>query len=316
MSLDVLFKLIDLQGHSFLWLQFYSTVMFFGMCFIAGLITKVPASTKPPPDRVTDMFYWLFAPTVRMMARFVVAVLLVLAATAIGREVSPDLFEGFGPLAAQPRWLLVIELLLLMDLASYWVHRLFHTVPSLWRFHAIHHSATKISWSTTARVHVVNEFFNYSAAVIPAFLLGFPIGMILSMIPVLAWYAVAAHTDWNPSFGRLTKVFASPRFHRWHHTMSDEGGNKNFSNVFSFWDLVFGTYYLPADRKPEVFGLDDEVLPESYWAQLVSPFRRKQNKPAAAPDAAAIASPATRSSQAPTARHQGLTSPVRSGSSG
>ena len=313
MSLELLSKLVDAQGHSFLWLQIFATVMFFGMCFIAGVITKVPMSARPSADRVTDMFYWLLAPTVRMMARFVVALLLVLGASAIGREASPEMFKGFGPVAKQPQWLLAIELLLIIDLSSYWVHRLFHTVPYLWRFHAIHHSATKIRWSTTARVHVVNEFFNYVAAVAPAFLLGFPIGMILAMIPVVTWYAVAAHTDWNPSYGPLAKIFASPRFHRWHHTMSDEGGNKNFSNVFSLWDRVFGTYYLPADKTPTVFGLDNDALPENYFAQLVSPWWRK--KPAT--ETVAPAAPkADQGKGEPTARHHGLTSPVRTGSSG
>jgi sterol desaturase/sphingolipid hydroxylase (fatty acid hydroxylase superfamily) len=276
-SQSVLWQLIELQGHSFLWLQIHAVAMFVGLCFVAGLITKVSIKAKPPPALITDMWYWLMAPSVRIISRVIVAGLMVLAAGALGQRLSPELFNGFGPVAQQPRWLLMIELLLLMDLSSYWVHRLFHTVPFLWRFHAIHHSATKIRWSTTARVHPVNEFFNYTIGVVPAFLLGFPIGMVLATIPVLVWYAVAAHTDWNPSFGPVRKIFASPRFHRWHHTMSHEGGNKNFSNVFSLWDLLFGSYYLPENRVPEVFGLDDEVMPENYWAQLAAPFKSKKN---------------------------------------
>ena len=287
MSLSQLSSLIDAQGHSFLWLVIFSTAMFISMNFVGGLIAKVPVTAKAEPARITDMFYWLLAPVWRMVCRAVVAIVLVLVATALGREVSPDLFQGFGPIARQPDWLLAIELLLLMDLSSYWVHRLFHRVPALWRFHAIHHSATKIRWSTTARVHPVNEIFNYSVAVLPVFVFGFPIGMVLAMIPVLAWYAVAAHTEWNPSFGPLNKLFASPRFHRWHHTMSHEGGDKNFSNVFSLWDYIFGTYYLPEGRMPEVFGLDDEKMPEHYWHQLLAPFRTRKQRDAAAAAAAA-----------------------------
>lgn len=280
MSKSLLTQLIDLQGHTFLWLQIYSTTMFFGLCFVAGLITRTPISSKPPADRVTDMYYWLLAPAVRMVARVIVAALLVAGATVLGRELSPKLFQGFGPVARQPSWLLAIELLMIMDLSSYWTHRLFHTVPVLWRFHAIHHSATRIRWSTTARVHPINELFNYALGIVPAFMLGFPIGMVLAMIPILAWYAIAAHTDWNPSYGPLSKVFASPRFHRWHHTMSHEGGNKNFSNVFSLWDLLFGSYYLPEGRMPEVFGLDEGYMPERYIAQLAAPFRRQPLLPA------------------------------------
>jgi sterol desaturase/sphingolipid hydroxylase (fatty acid hydroxylase superfamily) len=279
-------KLIELQGQGFLWLQGVAILMFFGLCFIGGLIAKVPMSAKPPAERITDMWYWLLGPSVRMICRAVVAVMLVVAATALGREISPDLFKGFGPVMNQPDWLLAIEVLLVMDCCTYWTHRLFHTVPFLWRFHAIHHSATKIRWSTAGRSHPVNEIFNYTFAFFPAFLLGFPIGMVLAMVPILAWYAVAAHTDWNVSFGPINRLFASPRFHRWHHTMSSEGGNKNFSNVFALWDWMFGTYYFPEGRKPEVFGLDDGALPENYLQQLASPFRSPEPQSQGTPEPA------------------------------
>lgn len=285
MSKSLLIQLVDVQGHNFAWLVFFSTVMFFGLCFIAGLLSRTKITTRAPAARIVDMWFWLTAPVVRMACRFIAAVLLVIAGTLIGREISPSLFEGFGPVARQPKWLLAIEIVMLMDLSSYWTHRLFHTVPFLWRFHAIHHSATHINWSTTGRVHPINEFFNYSFGVLPAFLLGFPVGMVLAMIPIFSWYAIAAHAEWNPSFGPLSKVFASPRFHRWHHTMSDQGGSSNFSNIFALWDLIFGSYYLPKDRMPEVFGLDDGLMPESYFAQLAAPFRSQPLLPKEAANA-------------------------------
>ena len=58
---------------------------------------------------------------------------------------------------------------------------------------------------------------------------------------------------------------------------SNEGGNSNFGNMFSFWDRLFGTRYYPEDRVAEVFGLDDgNEIPESYFKQLVYPFRRRR----------------------------------------
>jgi hypothetical protein len=62
--------------------------------------------------------------------------------------------------------------------------------------------------------------------------------------------------------------------------MSHEGGNKNFSNVFSLWDWLFGSYYLPPGRMPDVFGLDEGYMPESYVAQLAAPFRNRPLLPA------------------------------------
>jgi sterol desaturase/sphingolipid hydroxylase (fatty acid hydroxylase superfamily) len=271
-------RLLTLQGDSFWRLQLFAVCSFFLLCFVGGLLTKTRLSTTPPAHRVTDMFHWLLLPWSRMLSRLLIGPLVMLLGILLGLPQGPALFHGFGPVAHQPQVLIIIELLVLIDLASYWSHRLFHTVPFLWRFHAIHHSATTISWSTTGRLHPINEVVNYAVAVIPAFLLGFPISTVVAVIPALVWYAIAAHTDWNPSFGPLRGVFASPRFHRWHHTLPHEGGNMNFSNLFSFWDRLFGTYYLPADALPETFGLDGDRMPENYLSQLAYPFRSKRTE--------------------------------------
>ena len=268
-----MFEFLTLQGDSFWRLQLFAITAFFGGCFLGGLLTKTRFTSRPPPHRITDMFHWLFLPWARMISRLLVGPVLVLLGLLLGLSQGPALFQGFGPLARQPNWLIILESLVLVDLTSYWSHRLFHTVPFLWRFHAIHHSATTISWATTGRLHPINEMANYAVAVIPAFLVGFPISIVVSVIPALVWYAIAAHSDWNPPFGPLRYVFASPRFHRWHHTMPSEGGNMNFSNIFSFWDRLFGTFYLPQDTQPVTFGLDGEVMPENYLSQLAYPFR-------------------------------------------
>jgi sterol desaturase/sphingolipid hydroxylase (fatty acid hydroxylase superfamily) len=278
-----LLDLTRLQWADFLVLQAAAVVTFFGLCALEGWLRKGP-SRKPPPELLADMFYWLLIPSVRVVSRLITLVLLAGCALVIGIQISEtSLFDGFGPLARQPTALIVVELLLFMDLLWYWSHRLFHNVPFLWRFHAIHHSATTIRWSTTGRVHPVNEIINYAITIVACFLVGFPIKVVLPLVPVMVVYAVAAHTQWNPSLGALRHVFAGPRFHRWHHTMQHEGGNKNFANVFSFWDRLFGTYYLPEGRVATVFGLDGEAIEENYWAQLTYPFARGEGpQPAAA----------------------------------
>jgi sterol desaturase/sphingolipid hydroxylase (fatty acid hydroxylase superfamily) len=297
---QLLLDLVRSQGPDFWKVQVSAMVAFFCLCVTEGVVTRRPLSAGPPPGLATDMYYWLLIPTVRMASRLVVAALLVFFGVALGLRTDPQLLDGFGPLARQPMLLIIVELLVLMDLLSYWSHRLFHKVPLLWRFHAIHHSATSIRWSTTGRVHPVNEIINYAVTIVPCFLLGFPINVVLPLTPVMVIYAVAAHTQWNPSFGPLRCVFASPRFHRWHHTLSHEGGNMNFSNVFSFWDALFGTFYLPPNRLPETFGLDHDQVPERYLAQLAFPFRRPADAVTASPEQPTPSfQPAARGSKAP-----------------
>ena len=268
-----LVELIKQEAADFTTLQLRAFGMFFGLCMLEGMLAKPRRSPRPTPDLIADMYYWLLSPLMRITSRIVTVFVLVALALLLRREVGPSLFDGFGPLARQPLWLACVELLLLMDLSSYWSHRLFHTVPFLWRFHAIHHSAKLVRWATTARVHPVNEVVTYLVSTVPFFLLGFPLKAIFPLLPWVMGFALLAHMQWNLSYGWLGHVFVSPNFHRWHHTHSNEGGNSNFSNVFAFWDRLFGTRYFPTDRLPEKLGLDVDDVPESYWKQLAYPFR-------------------------------------------
>jgi sterol desaturase/sphingolipid hydroxylase (fatty acid hydroxylase superfamily) len=267
----VLGELVALQGKFWI-LQFSAVMMFVTLCFIEGVVTKRAISEKPPRELVTDSIYWFLSPYFRMLSKLVLAALLIMFAALIGHEDTPSLLQGFGPLSRQPMPLIVLEALVLSDLSSYWLHRLMHRVPALWRFHAIHHSPKTVRWSTIGRVHPVNELLNYLFGVVPCLAIGLPFNAVLAMIPVFMWWAVAVHSDIKFDNGPLRAVFVSPIFHRWHHTHSHEGGDKNFANVFSLWDWLFGSYYMPPDAKPEVFGLDEDTVPESYLGQLLHPF--------------------------------------------
>ena len=271
-----LLELLKSQMGDFWRLQL-SFVFVFGYWAAEAFLLKKPLF-KLPRDLTTDLFYFLFMPTLRMIGRAISVSVLVGAGVLFSLQADPEMLRGFGPIAQQPRALIVIELVVLMDLITYWIHRTFHTVPFLWRFHSLHHSAKYVRWSTTARVHPVNELINYLVTVLPLALIGFPVNAVMPVTPIVIVFALFAHTQWNVSFGPLSSIFVSPRFHHWHHTHSHEGGNKNFANVFSLWDRLFGTYYLPTDRMPETFGLDVDDVPESYLGQLAYPWRRTANE--------------------------------------
>jgi len=77
-------------------------------------------------------------------------------------ELSDYLSNGRGPLGALPFWGQVAAYLLLSDFLLYWNHRLFHG-DRLWRYHAIHHSAEEVDWTTAYRFHPVNLCFGHSS---------------------------------------------------------------------------------------------------------------------------------------------------------
>ena len=85
----------------------------------------------------------------------------------------------------------------------------------------------------------------------------------------------------------MRSIVVSPRFHRWHHTSEAEGLDKNFAGLLPLWDILFGTYYMPRDRAPALFGTDTPV-PTGLVGQLLFPFRRRSaaggNLPEDAPE--------------------------------
>ena len=80
-------------------------------------------------------------------------------------------------------------------------------------------------------------------------MLGFSPAAVAAYIPFLTCYAVFLHANVSWGFGRLGWLVASPKFHRWHHTSEDEGLDKNFAGLLPLFDVAFGTYYMPNDRR-------------------------------------------------------------------
>jgi sterol desaturase/sphingolipid hydroxylase (fatty acid hydroxylase superfamily) len=224
-----------------------------------------------------DLAYWLFTPLVtRAVTRFVAGALLVIAVALFFKgATAQSLLAGHGPVGRQPAWLQAIELLLLMDLVGYGTHRWFHG-GWRWRFHAIHHSPVDLDWLSSVRLHPVNDLMTRITQVTVAVGLGFAPLVLAGAAPLLTLWAIFLHANVDWDLGSLRTVIASPRFHRWHHTSADEGRDRNFAGLFPIWDILFGTYDMPA-HAPTRFGVDDPV-PEGLIGQLIWPFRRRAQR--------------------------------------
>jgi sterol desaturase/sphingolipid hydroxylase (fatty acid hydroxylase superfamily) len=71
--------------------------------------------------------------------------------------------------------------------------------------------------------------------------------------------------------------FASPRFHRWHHTDETQARDKNFAGLLPLWDILFGTYYMPKQQRPRSVGTETPV-PAGLIGQMLFPFRKARFK--------------------------------------
>ena len=240
---------------------------------------------KEPPEQrrtriqtQTDIAYWFFTPLVTRLATRV-ALGLTFLVLALWQGVS---FEDLRRAAltrqtwasALPAWIQIALILLLADLLAYWSHRIFHG-RFLWRFHAIHHSSKTVDWLSSVRLHPVNDILSRIIQVLPLYWMGFNGVLLAGFVPFLTLYAILLHANVNWTYGPLRYVIASPAFHRWHHTTEDEGLDRNFSGLFPFIDVVFGTFYMPAGRQPQHFGIRNDDVPEGLLVQLAFPFRRR-----------------------------------------
>lgn len=186
-----------------------------------------------------------------------------------------EVLAGFGPLARQPAWLHVLEALLLADFIGYWLHRWFHQGWA-WRIHAIHHSSTELDWLSSVRQHPANEMIGAALRALVLIPLGFSPAVVGAVTPFIVVYAFLLHANVDWSFGPLRYVIATPRFHRWHHELDAEAQRSNFAGLFPVFDLLFGTFHMPQDRRPRRFGCD-EALPPGLWRQLKYPFQPRHN---------------------------------------
>jgi sterol desaturase/sphingolipid hydroxylase (fatty acid hydroxylase superfamily) len=171
-------------------------------------------------------------------------------------------------------WLVQLAtVMLLTDFAQYWLHRAFHRVPFLWRFHAVHHSAKSLDWIAGARMHFAEIIVLRSLTATPMLVIGFDESAIQAYMLIVYVYATFIHANVRGSFGWLEKILVVPRFHHWHHGIEKEAIDVNFAIHFPFLDRLFGTHHLPDGQWPSGYGIAGHPVPKGYWQQLLYPFR-------------------------------------------
>ena len=198
--------------------------------------------------------------------------------------VIPDLQAA---VRSQPVFVQILEIMFLADLMQYWVHRLFHEISWLWKFHAVHHSAEVMDGMAGTRLHIVDLALTRSMVFVPAYVLGFADLAIYFYIVIVAVQSVFIHANLNWKFGWLEYVIATPRFHHWHHAMEREATDKNYAIHFPVLDLMFGTFYLPGNLWPGSYGVHSSDVPSSYFAQWVYPFLPTRKTPPASTESPA-----------------------------
>jgi sterol desaturase/sphingolipid hydroxylase (fatty acid hydroxylase superfamily) len=165
-----------------------------------------------------------------------------------------------------------IAILFLSDFVQYWVHRTFHQVPFLWRFHAVHHSAETMDWLAGSRLHLVDVAVTRGLSYVPIYVCGFSDAAVFAYVAFVSVQATFIHANVRFEFGPLRWLLATPQFHHWHHSAETEAVDKNFAVHLPVLDWMFGTLYMPG-RWPNSYGIaGGPKPPKGFLRQFVKPF--------------------------------------------
>ncbi len=166
-------------------------------------------------------------------------------------------------------------IVLVADLVQYWTHRAYHEVPTLWRLHAVHHSAKHMDWMAGSRQHILELIITRTLVLAPIFVLGFSKDVIDAYIVIVGFQAVFNHANVSVRLGPLRYVIVTPNFHHWHHSQDDEAIDKNYAAHFAFIDHLFGTAVQSGRTWPAQYGVVGDYVPNGFWKQLLFPFTWK-----------------------------------------
>ncbi|MCA4900887.1 MAG: sterol desaturase family protein [Bacteroidota bacterium] len=187
-------------------------------------------------------------------------------------------YEHYGWLRIPNTWWVWIILLLATDFVWYWYHRLGHEVNLFWGAHIVHHQSEEYNYTVSARITTLQAIVrNIFWIVLP--LMGFHPTMVITILVVHGTYSFFTHTQIIGKLGWAEYIFITPSHHGVHHASNEKYLDKNYGDIFVFWDKLFGTFQ-PEEEKPR-YGLTHPLKSKSflwqhfhYYLELLEACRR------------------------------------------
>lgn len=224
-------------------------LLFAGLCALAFVPLEHLA-----PAHAARRTRWSMDLAFATAGQVVTHLLLAVVAAGVLAEldawsVERPLLSGLG--GGRPAFVATVVVgLLLFDLGGYLYHRAAHTVPWLWRLHALHHTSEQMDWLASFRQHPIEILLLTLCQNAPLVLLGVPLGAHATALALLKLTTVFVHANLRLPASPLQRLLATPRFHHRHHQRGGPG--RNFAALFPAIDLLFGTFSAEQSRE---FGL-------------------------------------------------------------
>lgn len=169
------------------------------------------------------------------------------------------LFTQFSFFTIEATWAVYVIAFFALDFAGYWTHRINHEYNIFWNNHIVHHSSEEFNLACALRQSISSIFKIFAIFLLPAAFLGVPPEVIGVVAPLHLFAQFWYHTQHIRSLGFLEKIIVTPAHHRVHHAINPEYLDKNYGQIFIFWDKWFGTFQEERADIPAVYGVTRPV---------------------------------------------------------
>ena len=236
-----------------------------GFIILEKLVPLRPEQPILREDWLLDMKHFLFF-------HLAIGFFLFVANFVVHEWYSWFVIPGLGELVRSlPFPVQFFLILVVVDFAQYWVHRLYHTNGFFWRVHSVHHSAEHMDWMASSRLNFIEPMITRTLGLIGISTFGFEQGPINAYIIFIGFHATFIHANCGIDFSKIEWLFVSPKHHHWHHAKAEEAINTNFAVHLAIFDRLFGTLYLPKEW-PDAYGVVGVAPPKSIVKQQLHPF--------------------------------------------
>lgn len=193
----------------------------------------------------------------------------------------PEHFLGRKLIFASPEqlgpfWLQMLVIMLTVSFFRYWMHRFQHENEFLWSLHAYHHRVTDLKASNAEVSNPIDFFLRNILVFLILGLIGFDALAIFLSLTITNVTPIFSHCGGDIKGGVFNYLCATPEVHRWHHSAKvpeGYGHSCNYGVEFAFWDILFGTFYLPRKDgqtlQPERIGHPSGLPDEPNYLKLL-----------------------------------------------
>lgn len=190
-------------------------------------------------------------------------------------------YNNYALFSIDATWYTAIIVLLVADFVWYWYHRLGHQINLFWAAHIVHHHSEEFNFTAATRITTIQALIRTPFwCLMP--LIGFHPKQVLGVLVFHGMYSFFTHTQWIKIPQWVENFLITPSLHGVHHASNEKYLDKNFGDVFVFWDKIFGTFQKEVEKP--VYGITHSLNRYSflwqhfhYYLEIIAALKKESS---------------------------------------